>query len=77
MHSDEFIQIRYLRSVITYANRTLIQDMAEKSAESYVSRMGNDKAISILPNVIKVMVVLKRAMFYRNVVKFDMSFISL
>ena len=40
----------------------LIQDMAEKSAESYVSRKDNDTAILILPNVIKVMVVLKRAM---------------
>ena len=33
--------------------------MTEKSAESYVSDKGNDKAISILQNVIKVMVVLK------------------
>ena len=28
--------------------------MAKKSAESYVSLKGNDKAISILQNVIKV-----------------------
>ena len=28
--------------------------MAEKSAESYVSRMGNNTAVSILPNGIKV-----------------------
>ena len=34
--------------------------MAKKSAESYVSLMGNDKAISILQNIIKVMVVLKK-----------------
>ena len=34
--------------------------MAKKSAESYVSLKGNDKAISILQNVIKVMVVLQR-----------------
>ena len=34
--------------------------MAKKSAESYVSLKGNDKAISILQNVIKVMVVLKK-----------------
>ena len=34
--------------------------MANKSAESYVSLQGNDKAISILQNVIKVMVVLKK-----------------
>ena len=34
--------------------------MAEKSAESYVSPKGNDNAISILPNVVKVMVVLKK-----------------
>ena len=34
--------------------------MAEKSADSYVSRKGNDTAISILPNGIKVMVVLKK-----------------
>ena len=34
--------------------------MAKKSAESYVSLTGNDKAISILQNVIKVMVVLKK-----------------
>ena len=33
--------------------------MAKKSAESYVFLTGNDKAISILQNVIKVMVVLK------------------
>ena len=32
----------------------------KKSAESYVSLKGNDKAISILQNVIKVMVVLKK-----------------
>ena len=32
--------------------------MAEKFAESYVSRKDNDTAILILPNVIKVMVVL-------------------
>ena len=51
--------------------------MAEKSAESYVSRKGNDTAISILLNVIKVMVLLNRAMVNRNVAKFDMSFISL
>ena len=49
--------------------------MAERSAESCVSRKGNDVAISILPNVIKV--VLKRAMVNRNVAKFDISFISL
>ena len=34
--------------------------MAKKYAESYVSLKGNDKAISILQNVIKVMVVLKK-----------------
>ena len=34
--------------------------MAKKSAESYVSLSGNDKAISILQIVIKVMVVLKK-----------------
>ena len=34
--------------------------MAKKSAESYVSLKGNDKAISILQNVIKVMLVLKK-----------------
>ena len=34
--------------------------MAKKSAESYVSLKGNDKAISILQNVIKVIVVLKK-----------------
>ena len=33
--------------------------MAEQSAESYVSLYGNDKAISILQNVKKVMVVQK------------------
>ena len=44
--------------------------MAEKSVESYVSRKGNDTAIPILPNVINVMVVLKRAMVNRNVAKF-------
>ena len=31
--------------------------MAKKSAESYVSLKGNDKAISILQNVIKVIVI--------------------
>ena len=36
------------------------KDMAKKSAESYVSRKGNDTAISILPNGINVMVVLKK-----------------
>ena len=34
--------------------------MAKKSAGSYVSLNGNDKAISILQNVIKAMVVLKK-----------------
>ena len=34
--------------------------MAKKSAESYVSLKGSDKAISILQNVIKVMGVLKK-----------------
>ena len=34
--------------------------MAKKSAESHVSLNGNDKAISILQNVIKVMVVLNK-----------------
>ena len=34
--------------------------MAKKSAESYFFLKGNDKAISILQNVIKVMVVLKK-----------------
>ena len=31
--------------------------MAKKSAESYVSLKGNDKAISIIQNVIKVIVI--------------------
>ena len=35
------------------------QNMAENFAENYVSLKGNDKAISILQNVIKVMVVNK------------------
>ena len=43
--------------------------MAEKSAEIYVSRIGNDTAISILSNGIKVMVVLKKAMVNRKRVK--------
>ena len=34
--------------------------MAKKSAKSYVSLKGNDKAISVVQNVIKVMVVLKK-----------------
>ena len=34
--------------------------MTKKSAESYVSLKGNDKAISSVQNVIKVMVVLKK-----------------
>ena len=34
--------------------------MAKNSAESFVSLKGNDKAISILQNVITVMVVLKK-----------------
>ena len=34
--------------------------MTEKSAESNVSDKGNDKTISLLQNVIKVMVVLKK-----------------
>ena len=34
--------------------------MAEKSAESYVSLKGNDKAISILHHNIKVMVILEK-----------------
>ena len=34
--------------------------MTEKSAESYVSDKGNDKTISVLQNVIKVIVVLKK-----------------
>ena len=51
--------------------------MAEKSAESCVSRKDNYTAILILPNVTEVMVVLKMAMVNKNVAKFDMSFISL
>ena len=70
-----FIQRRFLRSVITHVHWTLIQNMAEKSAESYVSLKGNDKVFSFFPNVVKVMVVLKRV--NRNVTKFDVSFISL
>ena len=46
----------------------------KKSAESYVSLKGNDKAISILQNVIKVMVVLKKGRL-SNVARFDASFI--
>ena len=48
--------------------------MAEKSTEKYYSLKGNDKAISILQNVIRVMVLfvvffLKREMVNRNVPK--------
>ena len=53
VHFDTF-------SVITHAQWIFIQKMAEQSAESYVSLFGNDKAISILQNVKKVMVVLKK-----------------
>ena len=34
--------------------------MTEKPAESYDSDKGNDKIISVLQNVIKVMVILKK-----------------
>ena len=60
---SRFIQ---LHSVITHAHRIFIQNMAEQSAESYVSLYGNDKAISILRNVKKVMVVLKNHTYCRK-----------
>ena len=48
--------------------------MAEKSAESYISLKGNDEAISIIQNVIKVMVALKihthRRKTFRQVIFF-------
>ena len=54
---SRFIQ---LHSVITHAHGFFIQNMAEQSAESYVSLYGNGKAISFLQNVKKVRVVLNQ-----------------
>ena len=50
--------------------------MTKKSAESYVSLKGNDKAISILQNVINGNGGSKEgAMVNQNVARFDASFI--
>ena len=57
MHSDECYTALLSHNLCTLKFYT---NMTEKSAESYVSDKGNDKEISILQNVIKVMVVLKR-----------------
>ena len=52
-----FIQ---LYSVIKHAHWTFIQNMADKSAESFVFFRAMIKQFQILQNVIKVMVVLKK-----------------
>ena len=58
MHFDEFYTALFSHN--TFILSFYKKNMAKKSAESYVSLKGNDKAISILQNVIKVMVVLKK-----------------
>ena len=50
--------------------------MTEQSAESYVSLYGNDKAISILQNVKKVMVVLKKHTYCRKNINFFFFFLK-
>ena len=57
VHFDEFYTALFSHNTYTL---TFYKNMAKKSAESYISPKGNDKAISILQNVIKVMVVLKK-----------------
>ena len=60
MHFDEFYTALFSHNTCTLSFYIIIKNMAKKSAESYISLKGNDKAISILQNVIKVMVVLKK-----------------
>ena len=57
MHFDKFYTALFSHNTCTLS---FYKNMAKKSAESYVSIKGNDKAISILQNIIKVMVVLKK-----------------
>ena len=57
VHFDEFYTALSSHNTCTLS---FYRNMAKKSAESYVSLKGNDKAISIVQNVIKVMVVLKK-----------------
>ena len=57
MHFDEFYTALFSHNTCTLS---FYKKYGKKSAESYISLKGNDKAISILQNVIKVMVVLKK-----------------
>ena len=57
MHFDEFYTALFSHNTCILS---FYKTWQKKSAESYVSLKGNDKAISILQNVIKVMVVLKK-----------------
>ena len=57
MHSDLFYTALFSHKT---SHWTFIQNMAEKSAESCVSLRAMIKQFSILQNVIKVMVVLKK-----------------
>ena len=58
MHFDEFYTALFSHNKCTLSFYK--KNMAKKSPERYVSLKGNDKAISIFQNVIKVMVVLKK-----------------
>ena len=57
VHFDEFYTALFSHNTCILSFK---KNMAKKSAESYVSLKGNNKAISTLQNVIKVMVVLKK-----------------
>ena len=57
-HFDQFYTASFSHNtcILSFYKKT----WQKKSAESYVSLKGNDKAIPIFQNVIKVMVVLKK-----------------
>ena len=63
VHSDAFYTASFSQNTCTL---DFIQNMAEQSAESYVSLYGNHKANSILQNVKKKMVVLKNHTYCRK-----------
>ena len=54
VHFDEFYTALFSHNTCILSFYIKKKNMAKKSAESYVSLKGNDKAISILQNVIKV-----------------------
>ena len=57
VHFDEFYTALFSHNACILS---FYKNMAKRSAESYLSLKGNDKAISILQNVLKVMKLLKK-----------------